>query len=98
LNVVQMKKYLPFKWRVFDANDADVANLAGIAITRTAVACPATAAVPVAAYGNSNTSLQYLGGGRYQRNWLVPVSVPGCMRLRIDLGDGVGRDVMVKLP
>jgi hypothetical protein len=99
LNAVQSKKYLPFKWRVFDADNADVTGLSVFNVTRTTVSCPVDATpVPVSAYGTSNTTLQYLGGGRYQRNWLMPVWLSGsCVRLRIDLGDGMPHDVVVKL-
>jgi alpha-tubulin suppressor-like RCC1 family protein len=98
-NGVRIKQYLPFKWRVFDANNADVANLASFNVTRATVACPAgITPVAVTAYGNSNTSLQYLGGGRYQRNWLLSTGLPGsCVRIDVELGDGVKHAVMVKL-
>jgi hypothetical protein len=63
------------------------------------VACPANATpVAVAAYGTSNTAMQYLGGGRYQRNWQMPVWLSGtCVRIDVDLGDGVKHATMVKV-
>jgi hypothetical protein len=99
LNGVKPKKYLPFKWRVFDANNADVSGLSVFNVSRTTVACPAgVTPVPVAAYGTSNIALQYLGGGRYQRNWSMPVWLAGsCVRIDVELGDGVKHALMVKL-
>jgi hypothetical protein len=99
LNGVKPKKYLPFKWRVFDANNADVSGLSVFNVSRTTVACPAgVTPVPVAAYGTSNIALQYLGGGRYERNWPMPVWLAGsCVRIDVELGDGVKHALMVKL-
>ena len=99
LNGVRTKQYLPFKWRVFDADNADVSNLASFNVTRATVACPAgITPVAVTAYGTSNTTLQYLGGGRYQRNWLLSTGLVGsCVRIDVELGDGVKHAVMVKL-
>ena len=98
-NGVQAKKNLPFAWRVFDANNADVAGIANVTFAKATIACPAgITPVPLTAYGDANTTLQYLGGGRYRRNWMMPVMLPNsCVRLTLDLGDGVPRVLQVKL-
>ena len=62
-------------------------------------ACPqAIDAVPLARYGSSKTTLQSLGDGRYQRNWLVAQGLPrSCMRIRLDLGDGEAHEINARL-
>jgi hypothetical protein len=97
-NGVQPKKYLPFAWRVFDANNADVTGLTKVTFAKANVTCPAgITPVPLTAYGDANTSLQYLGGGRYRNNWLMPVMLRGCIHLTLDLGDGVPHVLKVKM-
>ncbi len=97
-NGVQAKKYLPFAWRVFDANNADVSGITKVTFAKANVTCPAgITPVPLTAYGDANTSLQYLGGGRYRNNWLMPVMQRGCIHLTVDLGDGVPHVLQVKM-
>jgi len=97
-NAAQVRRSIPFGWRVFDANNAAVTTLTAVTITRTAMACPGSPQpVPLASYGGTSTALRHMGAGNYRRDWLVSASFGGsCARMDIDLGDGIAHDAMFK--
>ena len=90
MNVLKAGQAIPLKWRLLDANDQPVTNLAGVTVTAKTLSCSIGATEDLmeeVAAGSSG--LQNLGNGYYQFNWASPKSYANsCKTLHLDLGEG----------
>jgi len=89
MNVLKAGQAIPLKWRLTDANNQPVTNLAGATVTAKTLSCSIGATddlmEEVAAGGSG---LQNLGNGYYQFNWASPKSYANsCKTLHLDLGE-----------
>jgi hypothetical protein len=90
LNTVKAGQAIPLKWRLLDANDQPVTDLAIVSVKAVDNACSlgsSTDLIEEVASGSSG--LQNLGDGYYQFNWKSPTSyAKSCKTTTVNLGDG----------
>ena len=96
INAANAGQAIPLKWRLTDANNAPVANLASVTVTVAALACPVgTTPDQIEEYAAGVSGLQNLGDGYYQFNWKTPKAYArSCKTLWLDLGEASPRSAI----
>jgi hypothetical protein len=98
LNVAKPGKAIALKWRLLDAQEQPVTDLASVQVTAQTLSCSlATTSDQVEQYAPRASALQNLGDGYYQLNWKSPTSYANsCKTLQLDLGEGSPRTALFK--
>jgi hypothetical protein len=94
LNQVKAGQAVPLRWRLLDSSGAPVTSLSSASVSVTPLACESHSAVDALEESAAEaSSLKHLGDGQYQLNWKTSTTYAGsCLRLRLDVGDGVTHD------
>jgi hypothetical protein len=100
LNAAKAGQGIPLKWRLLDANNSPVTNLASVnvKVTVTSLGCTlGTTTDALEEYAAGSSGLQNLGNGYYQFNWKSPTTYANsCKTLNLDLGEAAPRTALFK--
>jgi hypothetical protein len=98
MNVAKAGQAIPLKWRLLDADDNPVTNLASAGMTVASLSCSlGTTVDQVEEYATGSSGLQNLGNGYYQLNWKSPSTyATSCKELRLNIGEGSPRTANFK--
>jgi len=90
MNVSKAGQAIPLKWRLVDASNQPVTNLAAVTVTVQGMSCAiGTTNDAVEEYAAGTSGLQNLGDGYYQFNWKTPTNYAGsCKSISLDFGAG----------
>ncbi len=96
LNLVRAGRAIPLKWRILDANDVPVTDLASVALSVESLSCTlGTTADALTETAAGGSGLQNLGDGYYQINWRSLLTYANsCKTLQLDLGEGILRSAL----
>jgi hypothetical protein len=98
LNQVKAGAVVPLKWRLVNALNAGITDLATATLTVSPLDCETAEGVDqVEETAVAGSGLQNLGDGYYQLNWKTAKSYAAtCKTVQLDLGHGVTYDAFFK--
>ena len=90
MNVSKAGQAIPLKWRLVDANNAPVSDVAAVTVRAKDLGCAAgTTTDLIEEYASGASGLQNQGNGYYQFNWKTPTTyASSCKTIELVFGAG----------